>query len=351
MAARKEIVGRAVAQGMSVKKALAVAEVPRSSYYYRPNGKRIGKAPSTHTRCGDLLLVNEVVVKEINDILSGEFIDYGYERTTEELKKRGFHINKKKVYRLMKETSLLFPKIKREPGKRKFVEFTVPLVTKPLETIELDIKYIYIQGLKKHAYLITMLDVFSRTALVWELNNTMKAEDAIRLVGKLVSDWLFPMNLDPHELSVKIRTDNGSQFIAKAFKTSLENAHISNEYIRPATPQQNAHIESFHSTLSRLVCEKYYFEDIQEAQDVLKRFFHTYNSKRIMKAILNMTPLEFLGAWSEGRIDCVIKGREVKYFLREKPADKKSGSLPTDTFLSFYKNNQLLCNFINPQPI
>src|SRR5690606_17970981 len=227
MAARKKIVVRAVAQGMSVKRALAVAEIPRSTYYYRPNGKRIGMAPSTHTRSGNLLIANEVVVKEINDILSEEFIDYGYERTTEELKKKGFYINKKKVYRLMKEYSLLFPKIKREPGKRKFVEFTVPLATKPLETIELDIKYLYIQGLKKHAYLITMLDVFSRTALVWELNNTMKAEDAIRLVEKLVSDWLFPMNLDPQELSVKIRTDNGSQFIAKAFKTSLKNAQIS----------------------------------------------------------------------------------------------------------------------------
>ena len=351
MAARKEIVSRAVVQGMPVKRALSVAEIPSSSYYYRSNGKRIGKAPSTHTQYGNLLVPNEAVVKEINEILSEEFIDYGYERTTQELKKRGFHINKKKVYRLMKENALLFPKVKGDFVKRKFVEFTVPLATKPLETIELDIKYIYIQGLKKHVYLITMLDVFSRTALVWELNYSMKAKDAIRLVGKLISQWLFPMNLDPQKLSVKIRTDNGSQFIAKAFKTSLEDAQINNEYIRPGTPQQNAHIESFHSTLSRLVCEKYYFEDVQEAQDVLKRFFKTYNSKRIMKAILNMAPLEFLQAWSEGRIAHVIKGREVKYFLREKATEQGSEGLPSDTFLSFSKNNQLLSNFINQQPI
>lgn len=348
MAARKEIVSKVVAQGMSVTKALTIAEIPRSSYYYRSNGRPTGKAPSTHTRCGSLLVKNEVVVKEINDILGEEFIDYGYERTTEELKKRGFYINKKKVYRLMKMNQLLFPKIKINPGQRQFVDFTVPLPTRPLETIELDIKYIYIHGLKRHAYLITMLDVFSRTALVWELNLTMKAKDAVRLVGKLIKQWLFPMNLDPHKLSVRIRTDNGSQFIAKDFKKSLQEAKISNEYIRPATPQQNAHIESFHNTLSRLVCGKYYFEDVQEAQKVLERFFYTYNHKRIMKSILNMAPMEFLKTWSEGKIACEVGNRKVNYFLREKPTDLKSGSFPSDTFLFLNKDNQLFSKFINP---
>lgn len=347
MEARKEIVNTAVAQGMPVTKALAIAEIPRSSYYYRSNGRQAGKAPSTHTSCGSLLVKNEVVVNEINDILREEFIDYGYERTTEELKRRGFHINKKKVYRLMKENHLLFPQIKRNSSKRTFVDFTVPLAVRPLETIELDIKYIYIQGLKRHAYLITMLDVFSRTALVWELNMTMKAKDAVRLVYKLVNEWLFPMNLDPKELSVKIRTDNGSQFIAKIFQESLQEAQISNEYIRPATPQQNAHIESFHNTLSRLVCGKYYLEDLQQAQEVLDRFFYTYNNKRIMKAILNMTPIEFLQAWLKGRIECKIEGREVKYFLREKPTDKISACLPSDTFLFLNKDNQFFNKFIN----
>src|SRR5690606_28350687 len=319
MAARKEIVSKTVSQGMPVSKALAIAEIPRSSYYYKSNGKRKGKTPSTHTQWNNLLVDNERVIDEINSILGKEFIDYGYERTASELKKRGFYINKKKVYRLMKENQLLFPKIKINTGQRQYVDYTIPLPTRPLEVIELDIKYIYIHGLKRHeylitmmyvctrnalkkdnkllcpkikintgqrqfvdytiplpprplevieldikyiyihglkrhAYLITMLDVFSRTALVWELNRTMKAKDAVRLVGKLINEWLFPMHLDPHKLSVKIRTDNGSQFIAKTFKDSLQEARISNEYIRPATPQQNAHIESFHNTLSRLVC-------------------------------------------------------------------------------------------------
>ena len=347
MAARKEIVCKVVSEGMSVSKAMAIAEVPRSSYYYRTNGKRRGKAPSTHTMKGDIMVENTAVVEEINSMLAEEFIDYGYERTTAELKNRGYQINKKKVYRLMKETSLLFPKFKIKASGRSFVKFTVPLVTKPFETIEIDFKYIYIEGLKRHAYLITMLDVFSRAALVWELNITMKASDAVRLVGKLIADWIP----EPKKLSVKIRTDNGSQFIAENFRNCLQKEGISNEYTHPGTPEQNAHIESFHNTLDRLVCSRYSFDTVQMAQEILDRFFFVYNQKRIMKSILYMAPMEFLKQWSEGKISSKKEKRKLKYFLREKPTEHKSGGLPPDTFFLQSKNSQIFSNFINHHSI
>src|SRR5690606_34833530 len=103
---------------MAVTKALRIAEVPKSSYYYQPKGARKGKPVSTHTLKRNELVDNQVVVEEINRILSEEFIDYGYVRTTEALKRLGYQINKKKVYRLMKEDHLLYPKIKRRVSKR-----------------------------------------------------------------------------------------------------------------------------------------------------------------------------------------------------------------------------------------
>lgn len=351
MEARKEIVREVVAGGMSVTKALAIAEVPRSSYYYIPSGRRKGKAPSSHTLQGNVSLNNNTVVEEINNILTEEFVDYGYERTTAELKNRGFRINKKKVYRLMKENSLLFPKLKRKPFGRSFVKYTVPLATRPFEVIEIDFKYIYIEGYRRHAYLITMLDVFSRTALVWELNLTMKASDAVRLVSKLMNEWLAPANLDPRKCSVKIRTDNGSQFIAEDFRSCLQQTGISNEYTRPGTPEQNAHIESFHNTLERLVCAKYSFDTVEMAEDILQQFFFVYNNKRIMKSILYMAPMVFLKQWSEGKIECKEEKRRIKYFLREKPTEKKSEGSSPDTFFLQSKDRNMFSNFINHYPI
>ena len=82
MAARKEIVKEFVAEGMSVGKALAIADVPKSSFYYRPYGTRKGKPVSNYTQRRDGLVGNDEVIEEINAILSDDFIDYGYERTT-----------------------------------------------------------------------------------------------------------------------------------------------------------------------------------------------------------------------------------------------------------------------------
>ena len=80
----------------------------KSTYYYQPKDNRPGRKPSTHTCTHDGELVsNEVVVREILNVLETEFMDsYGYEYVSVELQ-RSFMINHKKVYRLMNENNLL----------------------------------------------------------------------------------------------------------------------------------------------------------------------------------------------------------------------------------------------------
>lgn len=351
MAARKEIVRDMVGRGMSTEKALTIAAVPRSSYYYKSTGKRKGKEPSSCTMKNGICVEDSLVVEAINQMLGQDFIDYGYIRTTEALKQQGYLINKKKVYRLMKEQHLLYTKTKTASSKKEYVELIVPLCSRPFEIIELDIKYIYIQGLRRHAYLITMLDVFSRAVLVWDLKWTMKAGNVVDLVNKLIKDWLIPLNADPKKLSVKIRTDNGSQFIAKKFREHLVKSTISNEYIRPATPQQNGHIESFHNTLTRLVCHKYSFEDIYHAQEILERFIKVYNEKRIMKSLLYMAPMNFLQKWEEGQILIQTKNKRNIYFFREEPRIEKSTDSPSEASFVHLKSIEKISTFNNHSPI
>ena len=96
--------------GMRTAKALSIAWIPRSTYYYKPTGTRKGKAASQRTLYNGTWIDNKDVVKAIKKLLEPEFIDYGYLRTAKELKKSGYVINKKKVYRLMKDHHLLYSK-------------------------------------------------------------------------------------------------------------------------------------------------------------------------------------------------------------------------------------------------
>ena len=151
----------------------------------------------------------------------------------------------------------------------------------------------------------------------------------------------MPNHVDPKKIQVKIRTDNGSQFVAKAFKDRLNEAAISNEYIQPGVPEQNGHIEAFHNTLNRLVCSKFYFENYWEAQNTLQEFFQTYNQKRIMKSILYCSPMEFMLKWSQGKIGWLKTNNKIKYFFREKPSESMPGDSFSEVFNGHYKISKL----------
>lgn len=330
MESRKKIVLKMVSLGMKTSKALSIAEIPHSTFYYKSKGSRKGKQPPGYTSLNGVVVDDSVVVEEIKRILSLDFIDYGYIRTTEALKDIGFKINKKKVYRLMKENKLLYPSPNTRKGMSKeYVTFSSPICTRPFELMEIDIKYIRVHGKNRNAYLITILDIFTRQALSWTLNWDMKTTRVIELINDLITKWLIPYNADPKQVKVMMRTDNGSQFVAKHFRNHLINVGISNEYIRPATPEQNGHIESFHNTLTKLVCKKYAFENIEEARNTLTNFFYVYNNKRIMKSILYKTPKQFFELWLNQRIEIKRNNKKIVYLIREKEPENQASS-PSD---------------------
>lgn len=318
MEQRKEIVRHFVSLGFPVVKAVGVTNISKSTYYYKPNGRLKGKKPSVETVCSDQRLPNEMVVTQIEKILlQDDFIDYGYQRTCQKLKKLGFKINHKKVYRLMKENKLLYPKRKTgAPRTRNFVKYTTPEYKHPFATIEVDIKYIYIEGARRHAYLVTLLDTFTRIAIDWSIGYQMKNTMISPLINRSLENELVKPYAEKSTL--KIRTDNGPQFISLQLAKTLQQLPVDQEFIQPATPQQNGHVESFHHTIKRLVTDKFIFQDLDEAKSTLCRFYNTYNNVRIMKSILYCSPMEFLKIWEEGKIGIEERKKQQIFFFRER---------------------------------
>lgn len=338
MESRKEIVNKVVSMGMKLSRALSIAQIPRSTYYYTSTGSRKGKQASTYTWYKNRKVKNSTVLRKIEQILCEEFIDYGYRTITQCLKQQGYLINKKKVYRLMKEAGMLLPKRKKmNLSGRKKVEYSTPLALYPFHTIEVDIKHIAIQGENRYAYLVTFLDVFSRAVLSWKIGYQMRSTHIAPLVNELLNQWLIPLGIDPKQIMIVVRSDNGAQFISELFRNCLQKQGIKNEYIRAGTPEQNGHIEAYHSTVKKLVCDQYYLDNLNEAEQVMSRFVETYNNKRIMMPILYMTPVNFMQAWFSRKVTAIIEGKKVKYFFREKPDEKTSTDLPSE-FLCVQNN-------------
>jgi len=325
----------------------------KSAYYYKPNGRPKGKRPSTHTLHQGTMVPNHVVVDEIMKLIDPEYHDYGYQISTDLLKQMGYNINQKKVYRLMDENNLLHPPIKKStPLNKTFIKYTVPPLEGPFKTIEADIKYVYIHEENRNAFLVTFLCTFCRYAPVWNLQYTMKSKEIAGLVFDLIHNPEVVRYIQKQELKILIRTDNGPQFIAKALAAVLESLGISHEFIRPGTPQQNAHIESFHNTVTRLVCNRNIFRNLVHAREIFYEFYYAYNETRAMKCLLSYSPKKFLNLWESGVVQ-IVKNKKNKeiFFFREKPSPGFGvGSSPEDLYW-VNKNNIFESSVLNPLEI
>jgi putative transposase len=69
---------------------------------------------------------------------------------------------------------------------------------------------------------------------------------------------------------------------------------IEHEFTRPATPEQNAHIESYHSIVESAICRQYTFIDLHHANAVLGRWVQFHNHERIHSGVGYTSPADFL---------------------------------------------------------
>ena len=74
-----------------------------------------------------------------------------------------------------------------------------------------------------------------------------------------------------------IRSDNGSEFIAKEVQSWFKDLGIRTLYIDPGSPWQNGHVESFHNRLRDECLNQEDFLSVLEAQIVIEEWRLLYN--------------------------------------------------------------------------
>ena len=263
-------------------------EVPRSSWYYKPTKGKRGIPPSTHTAKRDGTVVkNEVVLDEIKKVLRSGLDFYGYEKTTWELHDLDYIINKKKVYRLMKEANLLLIKQRiTTQGKRNFVQFRCIDAQRPLEYLTMDIKYIYIDEEKRWAYLLTVMDVYSRFVLGFTLKYSIKKADVVLLLDGILRGI--------SARGIVIRNDNGSQFLAHIVRKYLDEMGVIQEFTHIATPEENGYIESHFSVLEKEFLRRNWFESVYHARMKITEYYLIYCYRRKHRALKRRSPYQYI---------------------------------------------------------
>jgi putative transposase len=299
-------------------KALSALQLSRHQYYYKAKSTRPGRKPTQTTKRmlhGKLIEQDDKeVVRQIEQVRKDPDTNYGYRRMCAALMILGYFINHKKVYRLMKENQML---AKRHKAKGKnFAQYRIVIPQGPLEVIEMDIKYVWIAGTRSHAYILTILDTFTRFVLHWQAGFWMKSGQVKQAWEQVISNHLQPADMLNRGIHVEIRNDNGPQFGAKAIQGFFEKNHLNQVFTHPYTPQENGHIESFHSILSSAL-ENQAFWDLEQLLARLTVFYEKYNNVRLHGSIANLTPALFWELWDKGLISRKVneKSKRVTFKL------------------------------------
>ena len=312
MSERKEMVRAYIAQGMNRDKALLIAEVTKHQYYYASTCKPRGRKPSrvTPVRASEDKsqdATEQEVVEEINRIkTTPELEDYGYRKVCVALMLAGYHINHKKVFRIMSAYQLLNERHKRP--QRKYVKYRKVCPKGPLEVLEMDIKYQWVEQHRCHCFILTILDTFTRATLHWEVGYTMKQAQIKRAWEQVIVNYLQPAGMLTKGVHIEIRNDNGSQFAAKMIQEFFKENYLHQVFTHPYTPQENGHIESFHVILGRSLDQRRFFT-LHDLEQHLKTFYRIYNQKRLHGSIAYLPPMLFWKLWNDG----LIARREMKH--------------------------------------
>lgn len=276
-------------QEFPLKPLLKILGLPRSSYYYQPTGTKSGKRRSTIFYKNGAPVDIEVLIQDMVELLSHEFVDYGYYKTYIHLKNElEYTIGSSRTYRIMKENNLLkFQRNKQKRKNRNWVKDLVPKVDHPFNFLEVDIKFVYIQGTRANVMVLTVLDVFSRWNLGHYISHSVKQEDVINLFEQISNEYQMPARFI-------VRNDNGSQFIASKVQEYFIQKDVIQEFTKPSTPQQNAHIESYHSIMESAICQRFEFENLEDFIQTMDRFRFFYNFNRIHGGLGYTSPARFL---------------------------------------------------------
>lgn len=210
-------------------------------------------------------------------------VRYGYKRIHVLLRREGWKVNHKRVYRIYCEEGLNL-RIKR-PKRRVSAAHRVksPPATGVNESWSMDFVTDSLFNGRRFRSL-TVVDNFSRECLAIEVGKHLRAENVVEVMGKLAFYRGTPR---------AIHVDNGPEFISKELdKWAYENK-VTLDFSRPGKPVDNAFIESFNGSFRDECLNTNWFLSLEDAKEKIEAWRKDYNEWRPHSSLDNMTPMQY----------------------------------------------------------
>ena len=256
---------------LSVRRQCELLGVSRSGLYYEP----------VEVSAEELSLMKRI------DALHLLRPFFGSRQITLTLRREGEELNRKRVQRLMRvmglwgnvpgpHTSTPHPEHVIYPYLLRGLE-----IVRPNQVWATDITYIPLAH--GWAYLVAVMDWYSRAVLSWKLSNSMSSNFCIEAVAEAIRH---------HGVPAIFNTDQGAQFTSEAFTGPLKAQDVKISMDGKGRCIDNVFVERLWRSLKYEDVYLKAYEDPREARAGIGEYFVFYNTERPHTALGGSTPME-----------------------------------------------------------
>lgn len=258
---------------------LKIANLPRSSYYYRLKGLQ---EPQKHKR--ERNMIRNICIEN-----KGR---YGYRRVTLELHKRGLHTNHKLVMKLMKQEGLTckLREKKYRSYRGQLGKIAPNILNRDFKADKPNLKWTtditQFKLLGKTLFFSPIMDLFNDEIISYSLSKVQNFQQ--------VTDMLEgAFQKIPDNSQLILHSDQGWQYQMRPYRRMLKEKGIAQSMSRKGNCYDNSVIENFFGILKSEFFRPQQFYSIEEFSQELSEYIEYYNNRRIKVKLHGLSPVEF----------------------------------------------------------
>jgi len=207
---------------------------------------------------------------------------FGYRRLHVLLKREGYMINHKKLFRLYREEKLA---VRRRGGRKRAIGTRAPMMAPMAPNDRWSLDFVSDQLTDGRRFrILTVVDDCTRECLALLADTSLSGARVARELDRLISERGKPK---------MVVSDNGSELTSNAILTWADQTRVEWHYIAPGKPMQNAFIESFNGRLRDELLNETLFTSLAQVRVTLGCWRADYNGSRPHSQLGWSTPSEF----------------------------------------------------------
>jgi len=215
--------------------------------------------------------------------LAAARVGYGYRRLHVLLRREGWRVNHKRVYRLYRQECL---GLRRKPPRRRVAcvkREMRPTAEAKNECWSMDfVSDQLFDG--RRLRVLTIVDNHTRESLALEAAPRIRGIEVVSVLERITQEHGFPG---------RIQVDNGPEFISKDVDRWAYWNGVELDFSRPGKPTDNAMVEAFNSRFRQECLNQHWFMSLVDAREKIEAWRMEYNHRRPHSSLGYQSPSDF----------------------------------------------------------